>query len=138
MPQEPQTSCSILVVDDDFADDFKGFLEGWTTGEVRAAVDGLPALDLIRESIPDVVVTDFNMPLMNGLDLTQAIRCNPACAHVKIIMVSGTTGIEDSFLQAGGNKFLTKPVEDEELQQAVLDVLSLPVMVPTPAPPENL
>lgn len=135
MSQDFKPSCSVVVVDDDFADDFKMSLDEWTTGSVRAAEDGMYALHLIEQEIPDVVVTDGRMPRMGGLELTGKIRENPAHSHVKIIMVSGEAGFKAPFLQTGGDLFLPKPFEPKELQQAILQVLQAPTVAPSPSQP---
>jgi len=80
---------SVLLVDDDV-----GWL--WALGPVvaaagyvvRTATNGLDALRLAREYPPDVVVTDFAMPVMGGIDLIRALRADPALSCVPVILMS--------------------------------------------------
>jgi len=60
--------------------------------EVHEAAHGAAALKLIREVVPDLVITDFMMPLMTGLELAEAIRADSALQRIPIILVSGAQG----------------------------------------------
>lgn len=60
--------------------------------EVRSAANGVWALDLIRAAPPDLVITDFMMPQMTGLELAQTIKADPALAAIPIVLVSGAHG----------------------------------------------
>lgn len=60
--------------------------------EIRSAPHGLAALDLIRVERPDLLITDFMMPLMTGLELAEALKADPATQTIPIILVSGAQG----------------------------------------------
>jgi len=60
--------------------------------KVRSAANGAAALELIRIEPPDLVITDFMMPLMTGLELAEAIRGDAGLRHLPIILVSGAQG----------------------------------------------
>jgi len=60
--------------------------------EVHDAAHGAAALVLIREHLPDLVITDFMMPRMTGLELAEAIRGDEALCAVPILLVSGAQG----------------------------------------------
>jgi CheY-like chemotaxis protein len=83
----------IVVVDDEFllADLLACFLadEGH---EVVTASHGRAALQMIRERKPALVITDFMMPLMTGLELAQAITADADLAGIPIIVVTGDQG----------------------------------------------
>jgi two-component system chemotaxis response regulator CheY len=80
--------------------------------EVLEAANGLEALEQLRRN-PDVdlVLVDWNMPAMNGLDFIRAVRADPAYAGLRILMV--TTEAEGAqvtrALSAGANEYLMKP-----------------------------
>ncbi len=84
---------TILVVDDEFlitdilvdALEEEGF-------RVLTASNGRKALEVLDREAPAAVVTDFMMPLMNGLELAQAIKSNPDWARIPIILLSGAQG----------------------------------------------
>jgi len=60
--------------------------------EVHDAPHGGAALKLIREQLPDLVITDFMMPLMTGLELAKAIRGDACLQQIPIVLVSGAQG----------------------------------------------
>ncbi|MBF0530405.1 MAG: response regulator, partial [Deltaproteobacteria bacterium] len=59
--------------------------------EVRTAEDGQKGLDLIREVMPDIVLTDIEMPNMTGLELCAAVANEPKISQVPIIVISSIT-----------------------------------------------
>ena len=59
--------------------------------EVSEANDGAAALRAVRESAPDLVVTDVMMPIMDGVELIRCLRGDPATAHIPILAASGDT-----------------------------------------------
>lgn len=83
----------ILVVDDEvlLAVLLAGLLEdeGY---QVETASNGQAALSAIQNQRPDLVVTDFMMPTMTGLELAEAVRSDGALADLPIILVSGAQG----------------------------------------------
>ncbi|UUZ54645.1 response regulator [Massilia sp. H-1] len=56
--------------------------------QVQQAEDGLDAVKQIGERMPDILITDVEMPGMNGFELTQHLRSNPALRHIPVIMIS--------------------------------------------------
>lgn len=83
----------IVIAEDEFllADMLQVFLED-EGHEVSAAPHGLAALELIKTLRPAVVITDFMMPLMTGLELAQAVRADDVLSKTPIILVSGAQG----------------------------------------------
>ncbi len=63
-------------------------LAGFT---VRAAADGAIALELIRAEPPDVVVSDVVMPNLDGFALCEAVRTDPAIAHVPVLLITNSS-----------------------------------------------
>ena len=72
--------------------------------EVSEARDGTAALAAVRESPPDLVVTDMMMPVMGGAELIRRLRCEPATAGIPIMAASG-----DSHLAGEADAVLAKP-----------------------------
>ncbi|MFC3212793.1 MULTISPECIES: response regulator [Novosphingobium] len=60
--------------------------------EVHDAAHGADALKLVRSLQPDLVITDFMMPLMTGLELAEAMKADSALQAIPIILVSGAQG----------------------------------------------
>jgi len=86
--------------------------------EVREAADGCEAIACLESgAIPDLVLVDWNMPNMNGLELVNALRRRPEWRQVTIVMV--TTESEQRqivrALAAGAHEYVIKPFEEESL-----------------------
>jgi two-component system chemotaxis response regulator CheY len=92
--------------------------------DVSEAGDGREALDvLVAGPLPDVVLVDWNMPVMNGLELVQALRQDATYAGVRIVMVtteSEATHVMQA-IEAGADEYLFKPFTPE----AVADKLGM-------------
>ncbi len=93
---------------------------------VSSAADGLEALAAMERAQFDVVLMDEEMPRMNGLEGTRAIRKSEAASgrHVRIIGLTGNASYEDErrCLDAGMDAFITKPVRMDKLYEAVESV----------------
>jgi CheY-like chemotaxis protein len=85
--------------------------------EVTDVCDGAAALKVVRESPPDLVVTDIMMPIMNGAELIAHLRSDPAMADIPILAASG-----DTQLAARADAILPKPYSWQRLL-AVADAL---------------
>jgi two-component system chemotaxis response regulator CheY len=97
---------------------------------VLEAPDGAIALSIIESQKPiDLVVLDWNMPTMNGLECLQQIRKNPNYSTVKVVMC--TTEAERSMVveavKAGANGYVLKPVDPENLRAQVNKVCGIAV-----------
>lgn len=123
---------TLLVVDDSLSNrkSMRMMLEGMGYG-VHTAVDGLDALQVLNHTDVDMVLTDLEMPRMNGLDMVQAIRIWPERKHLPIVMITSrsTRKHREQAAQAGVDGYLTKPVQVSELQAQLhkwLDTTSNP------------
>jgi CheY-like chemotaxis protein len=97
----------ILVVDDEPDQRFLLRRSLQRAGhEVSEANNGAAALRAVRESPPDLVVTDVMMPIMNGVDLIRCLRGDPATAHIPILAASG-----DAHRAGGADAVLAKPYD---------------------------
>jgi len=109
-----------LIVDD------SRFVRGYLRGlleekgiECAEAGDGQAGMDQLKAGVPfDIALIDWNMPVMNGLDMLKQMRSD-GFADVKVMMV--TTGAENDFilraLDAGADEYLMKPFDDEALTE---------------------
>jgi two-component system cell cycle response regulator DivK len=87
-----------------------------------------PALALITQEKPDVVLNDIMMPEISGLDILRQMRRDPALMNIPVIVVSAKgmpTDIKNS-MEAGASMYLTKPVGFLELREAVDRALGNP------------
>src|SRR5512140_586566 len=115
----PQT---VLVVDDHLSTLYLyGLVLELMGCGVMTSASGPEALRIAAETPPSIVVTDFAMPGMDGIQLCEALKAHPATQHVPVLMVSGQIqpGIADMALAAGCSEVLSKPCLPEELYAAV-------------------
>ena len=93
--------------------------------EVISAENGNEAFELACEEKPDIIVTDFQMPVMTGLELVRKLRENEATKEIPVIMLTARGfAIEDEQkeeLQI--SEFLSKPFSPKELLRSIDDIL---------------
>ena len=117
---------SILVVDDESAiREMIRFALGRSGMEVRCASDGLEALNKISEKTPDILLLDWMMPGINGLELTRRLRRNSQTAEIPIIMLTAKVSEDDKVagLNAGTDDYIIKPFSPRELVARIQAVL---------------
>jgi two-component system, OmpR family, alkaline phosphatase synthesis response regulator PhoP len=120
-------SKQVLLCDDEVhilrAAEFKFARAGY---DVRCASDGLEAWEMIQEQLPDVLVTDCQMPRMDGLQLVERIRGDERSRHLPIIMLTAKgfelaqADLADKWQVAG---VLSKPFSPRELVGFVAQLL---------------
>jgi len=118
---EDQREHSVLVVED--TPDVARVIRLALHHDFRflAAGDGAQGLELARRYRPTVVITDWMMPRMDGLELTRHLRADPLTRHIPIIMLTARGDVEDKVagLEMGVNAFLAKPFSGNELVSTV-------------------
>jgi CheY-like chemotaxis protein len=115
----------ILIVDDEF-DITSTFsmlfqLRGF---ETLIANNGQHALDVMKTRIPDIILSDCMMPVMDGIEFSMRVRNEPATADIPIILISAAPEKHNLSL-AECNIFLRKPIRFHELLASVLKLLPL-------------
>ena len=118
----------VLVADDN--SDMRGYVERLLHEaglNVFAVADGHAALAAAKASQFDLVLTDVMMPRLNGFELLQAIRQDPALQDVSVILLSARAGEEARVegLEAGADDYLTKPFTARELVARVAGAIGL-------------
>jgi len=84
--------------------------------QVLLAEDGLDAVRQIENSLPDVLITDVDMPGLDGFQLVRQLRGNPRTANIPIIMVTSDNDVLRSEAAASGvDVVLGKPYPEEQL-----------------------
>jgi two-component system chemotaxis response regulator CheY len=89
--------------------------------DVEEAEDGQEALEVLTSTSPDFVITDWNMPNMNGVDLTKNIRDHPQYGRVPILMIT-TRGMKEDVktaMKAEVDNYIVKPFEPEVLDEKI-------------------
>lgn len=92
---------------------------------VTVASNGLVALDMISQHLPDVVITDMQMPEMNGLELVKHLRSHYPQVPVILITAQDSDDLSVSALKEGAAAYLPKSRVDEELLDLIEHVLKL-------------
>jgi len=116
-PTSPSKPC-VLVVEDEAALatmlrynlEKQGF-------RVEEAVDGQEALTRISEAVPDIVLLDWMLPVMSGIEVCRQIRRRPATRDLPVIMVTARTEDQDAVrgLNTGADDYITKPFNMDAL-----------------------
>jgi chemosensory pili system protein ChpA (sensor histidine kinase/response regulator) len=85
--------------------------------DVATAADGFEALERLRVKVPAVVLTDLEMPNLNGLELTRRMQDIPQWAAIPVVMITSRTSAKhrEEGLKAGVDVYLTKPYQDADL-----------------------
>ncbi len=94
--------------------------------KLLAAMQGGLGLELARNHQPDLVLLDLHLPDMNGDKVLEAMKSDPALAHIPVVMLSAdaTPGQVRRLMEAGADEYLTKPLDIDQFLRVVNDVFS--------------
>ena len=102
---------TLLVVEDN--DELRLFLRNILSADYRVieATDGKQGLELACEHIPDLLITDVMMPVMDGLEMVSRIKADRTVCHIPIIILSAKSSLDDRIvgLERGIDDYITKP-----------------------------
>jgi two-component system chemotaxis response regulator CheY len=116
----PSGAPSVLIVEDDSATRrLYRFLLSNGGYVVLEAEDGVAALEQIASKQCDLVITDMNMPRMDGMELIRNIRRDYPDTYVILITAFGTPDTQKQAIKIGANDYLAKPFDFEELERRV-------------------
>lgn len=121
----------ILVVDDEVAILHVVALKLRMAGfEVRTAQDGAAGLELAQVEKPDLVISDYQMPKLSGLEMCQRLRQNPRTADIPAILLTARGfDLDESALQAAGiGRCMSKPFSPREVLEAAEEFLETAVI----------
>ncbi len=132
MPGYDFSNLSIMIVDDDML--MRNLVKSmlFSLGITKVSIQSNPneAINDIVALKPDILITDWEMKPINGLDFSKKIRGmnNPLLSHLPIIMLTGYTQIDRVFAarEIGINEFLAKPVSVQTLYSRILSVAKRP------------
>jgi two-component system, chemotaxis family, chemotaxis protein CheY len=103
----------------------RGLLKEMGCNNVDEAEDGAVALHMLKSQRFDFVVSDINMPNMNGFDLLKAIKSDDSLKHLPVLMVTAEARKEDIVLaaQTGASGYIVKPFTKATLEDKVQKIL---------------
>jgi two-component system chemotaxis response regulator CheY len=117
---------NILVVDDAYANHrLIGIMLKRNSHTITSAYNGLEALNYLVNSQVDMLITDINMPIMDGLTLLEHLRADGKHHDMPVIVItaSGQEYLQRMAAERGASAFLTQPFSSWELNRAVSDCL---------------
>ena len=121
------TPLKFLVVDDfsTMRRIVRGLLKEMGCHNVTEAEDGAAALELLKVQHFDFVVSDINMPNMNGFELLKAIKAEETLRHLPVLMVTAEARKEDIVraAQSGAAGYIVKPFSKATLEEKVQRIL---------------
>ena len=103
----------------------RGLLKEMGCNNVDEAEDGAVALHMLKSSRYDFVVSDINMPNMNGFDLLKALKAEDSLKHIPVLMVTAEARKEDILLaaQSGAAGYVVKPFTKATLEEKVTKIM---------------
>ena len=116
----------ILIVDDDSTTrKLLGLFLRYKGYEVAYAENGIDGLENIGMENPNMIISDLNMPYMDGIEFVKSVRSDPARAELPILMVTteGDPEERERALAVGVNGYLVKPVTAEVVIQHIRHIL---------------
>jgi CheY-like chemotaxis protein len=117
----------ILVVDDELSNaEVLGMILDEEGFQVTTAGDGRQALERLQEAAPDLLITDYMMPGMSGVELARAVRQQPRFSNLPVLLMSGAAASTLSVHAQDFDTFLRKPFDIEALLKAVQLLLTGP------------
>lgn len=124
--KEGERTLTLLVVEDN--DDLRSFLYSILSGEYRVllAENGQEGLEMAEREMPDFIITDVMMPVMDGLAMVHRIKQNNDICHIPIIVLSAKASLEDRLqgLKEGIDDYITKPFSALYLKSRVHNIIS--------------
>lgn len=92
--------------------------------EVEEAEDGHIALDICKNDLPDAVLLDWNMPVMDGLEFLKALRQLPGNENVMVVFCTTENDLEhiQQAIAAGANEYIMKPFDSEIIESKFIQV----------------
>jgi len=123
---------NILVVDDSLP--MRAVIKkvvkasGFDVGEFFEAANGKEALDVLKDSWVDLVLTDYNMPDMDGLELLAAIKGDEIMKEIPVVMIT-TEGSQQrirEFIDKGAAAYVKKPFTPDEMKSKLCQIMGEP------------
>jgi two-component system chemotaxis response regulator CheY len=124
-------SFNVLIVDDSVA--MRAIIKkiinisGFKMNQCFEAGNGREALEQLKQNWVDVIISDVNMPEMNGLEMLQVLNQDPLYQNISVIMVSteGSSERISQAIQGGAKGFIKKPFLPEDIRRVLYNVIGV-------------
>ena len=124
IPKRKYNQYSIVIVEDN--EDLRSYLEDHFSenNTVSVAENGKEGYDLIIDKSPDIIISDVDMPVMNGYEMCDLVKKDFNTSHIPFILLTGNSELEDKLkgMYHGADNYITKPFEISYID-AVVDSL---------------
>lgn len=124
--EEGKLSATVLVVEDDRnllngLEDLLTIFEGKYKLNILTALNGLAAMEVIKQQIPDLIISDIMMPQMSGYEFLLHVRENPQWLHIPFIFLTAKGEKHDEYegFRRGVDEYITKPYDSDDVLRFV-------------------
>ncbi|MDD5722999.1 MAG: response regulator [Syntrophales bacterium] len=103
------------------------YMSGFKTDQCLEAANGREALELLSSHWVDIILSDINMPEMNGFEMLEALRKDSLLKSIPVVVIS-TEGREDRMREAvalGAKSFIKKPFLPEDIKRVLYEVIGV-------------
>jgi len=120
-----RTTYKILIADDDSHMRQYLRLELEASFKVLECSNGKEALDIVHNYMPDLILTDVVMPIMDGVSLCRKLKSNPSTSHLPVVLITSRANNEDlvKALDVGADAYFIKPFKTELLKKNIYNLL---------------
>lgn len=120
---------NILIVDDSFP--MRAVIKkvikasGFDVGEFYEAENGKNALNVLNDEWVDLIISDYNMPVMNGLEMLELIKKNDMFSSIPVVMVTteGSQQRIEEFFKKGAADYIKKPFTPEQIKSKLVMIM---------------
>ncbi len=125
--QRPATGLTVLYVED--SSDLRHYVRRMLTSfghAVITAVDGLEGWERVKDSNPDIVVSDVMMPRLDGFELLRRIKTDDRTNHTPVVLITAKSEVDSKIagLEIGADDYLSKPIDVRELDARIRNIVT--------------
>jgi signal transduction histidine kinase/ligand-binding sensor domain-containing protein/DNA-binding response OmpR family regulator len=125
-PNHGTKQTKLLVVDDN--DEMRAYISsGFDSAfQITGAPDGIEGLNIAKEIIPDVIISDVMMPRLNGIEMCKDLKRDLKTSHIPIVLITARGSLEFKLegLEGGADEYVTKPFNPKVLQLMVKNLIN--------------